>query len=404
MLNSKILTALAAAFIAVVTLASCNLHPGDKSKTHYAAVKLVGSDRWSIIDVNSGENIHRDEFKNQPSAIVGDKFCVKNNERLYDYFSVDNVTKPINKESYVSASAFNENGIAVATPKGKAINVINDKCETITTLSSSIKAATNFYNGHAIITTSDDMGGYKYGFINEKGETAVKPVYDKVLSVFSEDGIALMAKYNAKYKVDKEVAAATCFAIDTTGKVLFSFSLNEYYVCSRFVNGYLAVKNPNGEAFLLDKQGKRAFSIGKWDDDDILSILGVYDNMVEFEQGGSFGLKDMNGKTAIQAKYDNLMSYNWVFVKGGEYQDLNNTKKDGRYGLINNKDEVKIPFTYAELYPWNNNLLLAGNGDSFILIDLNGKEVFRENFTDITMESIINTTYVISDIPERQIE
>ena len=57
MLNSKILTALAAAFIAVVTLASCNLHPGDKSKNHYAAVKLVGSDRWSIIDVNSGENI-----------------------------------------------------------------------------------------------------------------------------------------------------------------------------------------------------------------------------------------------------------------------------------------------------------------------------------------------------------
>ena len=48
---------MAAAFIAVVTLASCNLHPGDKSKTHYAAVKLVGSDRWSIIDVNSGENI-----------------------------------------------------------------------------------------------------------------------------------------------------------------------------------------------------------------------------------------------------------------------------------------------------------------------------------------------------------
>ena|GEM_PF-6184058 len=305
------------------------------------------------------------------------------------------MTKPINKENYVSASAFSENGIAVATPKGKAINVINDKCETIATLSNTVKAATSFYNGYAIITTPDGTGGYKYGFINEKGATAVKPVYDKVLSIFSEDGIALMAKY----KADNDASAATCFAIDTSGQVLFSFTLNEYYACSRFVNGYLAVKSPNGDAFLLDKQGKQAFSIGKWNDDSILSVLGVYDNTVEFEQGGLFGLKGLDGETAIRAKYDNLMSYNCFFVQESRHQDLYIASKDGRYGLINSKDEVKIPFSYAELYPWNNDLLLAGNGNSFILVDLNGKEVFRENFTDITMVSILQPAYTVSDAP-----
>ena len=202
-----------------------------------------------------------------------------------------------------------------------------------------------------------------------------------------------------KYKADNDASAATCFAIDTSGQVLFTFTLNEYYACSRFVNGYLAVKNPNGDAFLLDKQGKQAFSIGKWNNDSLLSALGVYDNTVEFEQGGLLGLKSLDGETAIQAKYDNLMSYNCFFVKESRHQDLYIASKDGRYGLINSKDEVKIPFSYAELYPWNNDLLLAGNGNSFILVDLNGKEVFRENFTDITMVSILQPAYTVSDAP-----
>lgn len=213
------------------------------------------------------------------------------------------------------------------------------------------------------------------------------------MSVFSEDGIAVMTQNTGGV----EDFTTTFFAIDTSGKVLFSFSSKEYIQCSQFINGYLAVQNSDREVFLLDKQGKRVLSIGKWDDDGMFSILGVYDNMVAFEQGRSYGLKHLNGETAIRAKYDRLLPYNCLFVKKGEYQDLYLAEKNDSWGLINNKDEVKIPFSYAELYPWNNNLLLAGNGMSFNLIDLNDKVVCRENIIDITMISIIQTTFVVSD-------
>lgn len=92
--------------ICVFLLTSC--YNSDKDETHYVAAKLVDSDMWSIVDVRTGEIIHKDEFKSQPSIIVNDKFCVKNERGLYDYFTVDNVTKPINEESFLYATSFNE--------------------------------------------------------------------------------------------------------------------------------------------------------------------------------------------------------------------------------------------------------------------------------------------------------
>ena len=61
--------------ICIATLVSCG--NSDKSNTRYVAAKLVDSDMWSIVDVSTGEIIHKDEFKSQPTIIVNDKFCVK---------------------------------------------------------------------------------------------------------------------------------------------------------------------------------------------------------------------------------------------------------------------------------------------------------------------------------------
>lgn len=112
------------AFFAISMLSSCK---SDESKTRYVAAKLVDSDMWSIVDLKTGDIIHKDEFKSQPSIIVNDKFCVKNANGLYDYFSVQNVTKPINTESFLYASAFNENDIALAVLKGKGISLVSTK-------------------------------------------------------------------------------------------------------------------------------------------------------------------------------------------------------------------------------------------------------------------------------------
>ena len=237
------------AIIAIISLTSCS---SNENETRYVAAKLVDSDMWSIVDLKTGEVIHKDEFKSQPSIIVNDKFCVKNESGLYDYFSVENVTKPINSESFLYATAFNENDIALAVLKGKGISIINGKCEIIANLDNSIVEAKCFSNGLSVVRNDDD----KLGYINEKGEVAIKPVYD-VASAFSADGLAI---------VGKEINDSTkkYFAIDNQGKELFSFSSNEYQDFGSFQEGFLPVQRDNDEVVILDKTGKKQYSIGKW--------------------------------------------------------------------------------------------------------------------------------------------
>lgn len=57
----------------------------------YLPVKLVGSEMWSILNVQTGEVVFRDEFKNEPSAIYNDVFLVKNDKGTFDYYNVNDV-------------------------------------------------------------------------------------------------------------------------------------------------------------------------------------------------------------------------------------------------------------------------------------------------------------------------
>lgn len=71
--NSFLLTSLI--IMCIASLTSCG--DSDSANTKYVAAKLVDSDMWSIVNVKTGEIIHKDEFKSQPTVIVNDKFCVK---------------------------------------------------------------------------------------------------------------------------------------------------------------------------------------------------------------------------------------------------------------------------------------------------------------------------------------
>ena len=240
-----------------------------------------------------------------------------------------------------------------------------------------------------MIGTNDN----KYGFINEKGETVVKPSYDSISSYFSEDGIAIMIQFTGGF----EDRTTTFVAVDTSGKVLFS--AKGYTSCSQFVNGYLIVVDDNKDAFVLDKTGKRIFSIGKYSSFEIHHLFGVYDNMIIFQQEDSFGLKDLNGEIAIRAKYDMLIPYNAIQYKKDKHQDLYLAEKDDKWGVINNKDEVIISFREGEVIPINSDKLLAGKSRNLSIIDLNGKDVCRENFEEIAFAlRVTGSTFATSDV------
>ena len=92
----KFLLRIALAAMAAFLLTACS---GSDStyqyKTEYLPVQLVGSEKWSILDVNNGEVVVKDAFDTAPSPIVNGMFYVMNEDGSYHYYDVSAPTKPV---------------------------------------------------------------------------------------------------------------------------------------------------------------------------------------------------------------------------------------------------------------------------------------------------------------------
>lgn len=173
-------------------LGSCNKanenYPYD---THYLPVMLEGSQKWSILDINSGEVLAKDAFTNAPSAIVNDMFYVLNDELTYDYYNVQDCKNPVNKTHYGSATEFSTDGYAVASIKGQNLCIINKQCEPVAQLGDSIVECSIFNRGMAIVHTNSG----KYGYINTNGELVIPARYDKAEPFTFDDFTVVMSQH-----------------------------------------------------------------------------------------------------------------------------------------------------------------------------------------------------------------
>ena len=357
------------------------------NNSHYIAAQLEGSDLWSIVDLNTGEVIHKDEFKNKPSAIVNGKFCVRNDIGTFEYFTVDNVVKPINKERYLYATSFTDNDVAIVVPVGKGIKLIDGNCNVIASLNDSINEARGFFYGYAAVKGKGRFG--KWGYINENGEVVINLSYDYAHD-FSKDGIAIVEDmiYHA---------APGCYgwettkyhAIDTKGNKLFSLDAGEYQAIGEFSDGYLPATKQNGEIVLLDKTGKEVCSDG--------SFLGSNGEYYVYKEKDSYGLKKMTGEIAIRAKYDKIMP---LPTSGHDYylavkQDIS--------GIINSQDETIVPFENAffPLIDKSGNIpvvLAADSGSTtFSLKNLKLENIGHDKFRDLSKWKMAGTTNIESN-------
>lgn len=264
-----------------MAVASCG------NESHYIAAQLEGSDLWSIVDLNTGEVIHKDEFKNKPSAIVNDKFCVRNNIGTFEYFTIDNVVKPINKERYLYATSFTDNDVAIVVPAGKGIKLIDGNCNVIASLNDTITEAKEFSHGYAAVRRYG-----KWGYINENGEVVINLSYDYAHG-FSKDGIAIVEDRMYSVLARPAVQTTQYHAIDAKGNKLFSLDAGEYQAVGKFSDGYLPVHKQNGEIVLLDKTGKEVCSIGHFDEYiyDLESRDFTNGEYYIYKENDSYGLK-----------------------------------------------------------------------------------------------------------------
>ena len=165
----KIITRAALAAIVALLMTACG---GNETtyqyKTQYLPVQLEGSEKWSILDVNSGEVVVKDAFATAPSPIVDGMFYVKNDEGTYDYYDISAPTQPV-AGHFGSVTSFSDDGVAVCSRVGGSLCVIDRKGAVIKELPKEVSQCSMFARGMAAF--QNDNGSW--GYINVSGDTIV---------------------------------------------------------------------------------------------------------------------------------------------------------------------------------------------------------------------------------------
>ena len=218
-----------AAFVALLLTACGGNESSYQYKTQYLPVQLVGSEKWSILDVNSGEVVAKDAFDNAPSPIVAGMFYVMNSEGSYDYYDVAAPTQPV-AGHFGSVTSFSDEGVAVCSKVGGPLIVIDRKGDIVKQLPEEVSQCSMFARGMATFQNDDGLWGY----INASGDTIVPATFSST-NMFLYNDYALVIP-----QVQTNDSVLSFSVIDKSGKVMFSASGADYQpVQPYYINGVL---------------------------------------------------------------------------------------------------------------------------------------------------------------------
>ena len=294
-------------------------------KTQYLPVQLVGSEKWSILDVNSGEVIVKDAFDNAPSPVVDGMFYVRNSEGSYDYYDVNKGSQPV-AGHFGSVTSFSDDGVTVASKVGGPLCVINRKGEIVKQLPKEVSQCSMFSRGMAAFQNDNGLWGY----INASGDTIVPAIYSSA-NMFLYNDYALVIGEN---QPNDSVVSFTI--INKSGKVMFTANSNEYQpVQPYFINGVLPVVK--GDTLVcLNENGKE--------------VANPIDDKAKVEKGG-------------YADFSRTPSGDYIVIK------------DRKTGMVDKEGNVLIPIEHDNLIDINGERLIAVDGDTYHIIDRTGKPV-----------------------------
>lgn len=301
-------------------------------KTQYLPVQLMGSEKWSILDVISGEVVAKDAFVQAPSPIVDGMFYVMNDDGSYDYYDVSAPTTPV-AGHFGSVTSFSDDGVAVCSRVGGSLCVIDRKGQVIKELPKEVSQCSMFSRGMAAF--QNDNG--TWGYINTNGDTIV-PANFSSANLFLYNDYALVVDES---QANDSIVSFT--VIDKSGKVMFTASSAEYQpVQPYFINGVLPVVKADS-LVCLSPEGKEVSN--PIDDSETIEKSG-YDD------------------------YSRTPSGDYIVIKG---------KKTG---MVDKNNKVLIPIEHDNLIDINGDRLIAVDGDTYHIIGRDGKAVGNAKFSN----------------------
>ena len=215
----------------------------------------------------------------------------------------------------------------------------------------------------------------KWGFVNQKGELVIPITYSHVKSSVYKDDISILCKKDGKWgAIGQEGSIHVPFIYDELGDYYnghpcYARKENKYGFIDEFNNeiipfkystvhgfpyeGSLAVVSENGKYGYVDLNGKEIIPLkyefaGSFDfvDDKVENaIAGIVINK-------KLGFINGKDKLIIPCIYDYEVSGSGCEkeVRGGFWGPTGVVKKGGKWGIINRKGEVLVPFLYDDYY------------------------------------------------------
>lgn len=299
-------------------------------KTQYLPVQLVGSEKWSILDVNSGEIVAKDAFDQAPSPIVNDMFYLINDEGSYDYYNVNEPTTPV-AGHFGSVTAFSDDGVAVCSRVGQPLCVIDSKGAIVKQLPNDVSQCSMFSRGMAAF--QNDNGSW--GYINAAGDTVVPANYSSV-NMFLYNDYALVI--DERQPNDSVLSFSF---IDKNGKMMYTSTTGEYKPMQPyFINGVLPVMKG--------------------------------DTIVYLNENG----KEVNNPIADQEKVAKGGYSEYSRTPSGDYIVV----KDNKTGMVDKNNKILIPIEHDNLIDINGDRLIAVDGNIFHIVDRKGNPVGNAKF------------------------
>lgn len=200
----------------------------------------------------------------------------------------------------------------------------------------------------------------KYGFINQKGDIVIEPIYD--YSAFKwEDTL-----YVLQHKGDKGGY------IDKTGKWLWSFSFvdfDQFEGHNRAYCGFTPFKKNNKWGF-VNKNGtiiKPSF--------DAYDEFEEHTGLARVQYNGKWGLINTKGDYVIKPLYEDIKK---LYINGFVGAKINN-----KWGLVDHNDNIIIQPQYDDIsYNESTNIIAVKNNDKWGFIDIKGTMIMNTIFDD----------------------
>lgn len=249
------------------------------------------------------------------------------------------------------------------------------------------------------LASLNTANGLKYGYINDKGDFIIKPMYDFAYD-FQDNGLAIVQEKSlfgiidpsGKYVVKPRYGSIEQFSegravvadndvfkvIDEKGKEL---TTKPYSFIGRFKEGRATTS-------ATEQQGKELY--GYLDRGGKEIVPPKYESAGDYNNGKAVVKVKDNQYALIGLNGQMLKNYNYAFV--GDFGDgllAFKQSDEGKFGYIDQNGTIVIPPKYTGAQPFSNGKAIVNISETFSngygLIDKKGNYVIQPKYNDINM-------------------